>query len=57
MRSPALLTRRILMASTAGALVVAPSLVASSLVASRLARAQAVADAPVATDKTADAQG
>ena len=56
MRSLALLTRRGLMASTAGALVAAPSLIASSLVAAPfLARAQGAADAPVATDKTADA--
>ena len=45
MRRPARLTRRILMASTAGALVAAPF----------LARAQGAADAPVATDTTADA--
>ena len=55
MRRPACLTRRILMASTAGALVVAPSLVALSLVAPSLVRAQGAADAPVATDTTADA--
>ena len=45
MRKSVLLTRRSLMASTAGALVAAP----------RLARGQAATDAPVATDRTADA--
>lgn len=55
MRRPVRLTRRGLMASTAGALVVAPSLVVPSLVAPSVARAQGAADAPVATDTTADA--
>ena len=45
MSNPALLTRRSLMASTAGALVMAPW----------VARAQGAADAPDATDKTTDA--
>jgi CubicO group peptidase (beta-lactamase class C family) len=45
MKRRVVLTRRSLMASTAGAFVAAP----------RLARAEGATDAPVATDKTADA--
>ena len=45
MKRRVVLTRRKFMASTAGALAAAP----------RLARAQGATDAPVATDKTADA--
>src|SRR5262245_41365703 len=45
MKRPVVLTRRSLLKSTAGALAAVP----------RLARAQGAMDAPVATDKTADA--